>query len=47
MFVIVLQAMKYLNDLQSERGGKCTKEVLDEDTAGDNVRTVVIEHFRT
>lgn len=31
-----MKAMKYLNDLQSERGGKCTKEVLDEDTAGDN-----------
>ena len=30
--------MKYLMELQSERGGKCQKEVLDEATAGDNVR---------
>ena len=25
-------------ELQSERGGKCQREVLDEATAGDNVR---------
>lgn len=31
-----MKAMRYLQALQSERGGKCQKEVLDEDTAGDN-----------
>ena len=35
---LLLQALKYLKDLQSDRGGKCQTETLNEDPNDLDVR---------